>query len=166
MKVSEITTTVVANYLRLDDATDPLLTPILATVKAFISSYTGIYNQSIVDTITTDGVGNVFVASKKPFIASTLIVKVDDVTKTITTDYTVDAVSGIITFLTIPTENSEIEISYTYGLDAFEEFWIVVMIMCQDMHDNRTLIVDTQNLNQTVETILDLHRTNLLPSEV
>lgn len=166
MKVSEITTTTVADYLRLDNATDTLLTPILATVKAFISSYTGIYNQNIVDTITADGVGNVFVTTKKPFIASTLVVKIDGATKTITTDYTIDAVSGKITFVTIPIENSEIEISYTYGLDAFEEFWIVVMIMCQDMYDNRTLVVDTQNLNQTVETILDLHRTNLLPSEV
>jgi len=164
MKVSEITTMTVANYLRLDDATDPLLTPILAVAKKFIEGYTNIYDQNITDTYTANGITNGFKASMYPFIASTLVVKVNGVTKTLTTDYTVDAVKGIVTLVAIPSENDEITIDYTFGVDAFEEFWLVVMILCQDMYDNRTLVVDNTNMNRTVETILNLHRRNLLPS--
>lgn len=47
-------------------------------------------------------------------------------------------------------------------LDATPDFVIVVMILVQDMYDNRTRYVDTTALNQTVETILGMHRVNLL----
>ena len=47
-------------------------------------------------------------------------------------------------------------------LDDYEDFFIVVMILCQDMYDNRTLYVDKTNLNKVVETILGMHSTNLL----
>lgn len=48
-------------------------------------------------------------------------------------------------------------------LDAFQDFVIVVFILCQDMWDNRSLYVDKSNLNNTVETILGMHSVNLLP---
>ena len=163
MKVSEITTSTVANYLRLDDATDTLLTPILSVAKSYISSYTGIHDEKIVDTFYGNG-EDVFIASKHPFIASTLIVKIDGVAKTITTDYTVDAINGTITFLSTPYENCEIELSYSIGLDAYDEFFIVVLILCQDMYDNRTYVVDNDKVNVVVKSILDMHCTNLLPT--
>lgn len=47
-------------------------------------------------------------------------------------------------------------------LDEFRDFIIVVLILCQDMWDNRTLYVDTTNVNKVVESILDLHSVNLL----
>lgn len=47
-------------------------------------------------------------------------------------------------------------------LDDFEDFYIVVMVLCQDMYDNRSLYVDKNNLNKVVETILGMHSTNLL----
>lgn len=47
-------------------------------------------------------------------------------------------------------------------LDDYEDFYIVVLVLCQDMHDNRTLYVDKSNLNKVVETILGMHSTNLL----
>lgn len=47
-------------------------------------------------------------------------------------------------------------------MDEHEDFYIVVMILCQDMYDNRRMYVDTKNLNQVVSTILDMHRINLL----
>ena len=47
-------------------------------------------------------------------------------------------------------------------LDSFEDFIIVVFILCQDMYDNRTMYVDKSNLNKVVETILGLHQVNLL----
>ena len=49
-------------------------------------------------------------------------------------------------------------------LDDYEDFYIVVMILCQDMHDNRTMYVEKNNLNRVVETILGMHCTNLLPT--
>lgn len=47
-------------------------------------------------------------------------------------------------------------------LDNYADFVIVVLILCQDMWDNRTLYVDKSNLNRVVETILGMHSTNLL----
>jgi hypothetical protein len=48
-------------------------------------------------------------------------------------------------------------------LDSFQDFVIVVFILCQDMWDNRTLYVDKSNLNKVVDTILGMHSVNLLP---
>jgi len=47
-------------------------------------------------------------------------------------------------------------------LDNYQDFVIVVMILVQDMWDNRTLYVDKSNLNKVVETILGMHSVNLL----
>ena len=47
-------------------------------------------------------------------------------------------------------------------LDDHEDFVIVVFVLCQDMYDNRTLYVDNSNLNKVVDTILGMHRVNLL----
>jgi len=48
------------------------------------------------------------------------------------------------------------------GVDLHDDFTIVIYILCQNMHDNRTLYVDKTNLNRVVSTILDMHSTNLL----
>ena len=42
-------------------------------------------------------------------------------------------------------------------LDQYDDFTIVIFILCQDMYDNRTLYVDKTNLNKVVETILGMH---------
>lgn len=47
-------------------------------------------------------------------------------------------------------------------LDEFQNFVIVVLVLCQDMWDNRTLYVDKAELNFVVKSILDLHSVNLL----
>lgn len=47
-------------------------------------------------------------------------------------------------------------------LDKFQDFVIVVLILVQDMWDNRTMYVDSTNLNYVVETILGMHSVNLL----
>lgn len=49
-----------------------------------------------------------------------------------------------------------------HGLDNFQDFVIVVFVLCQDMWDNRTMYVDSTNLNNVVESILGLHQVNLL----
>lgn len=48
------------------------------------------------------------------------------------------------------------------NLDSFPDFVIVVFILCQDMWDNRTMYVDSTNLNYVVQTILGMHEVNLL----
>ena len=48
------------------------------------------------------------------------------------------------------------------GVDKYPEFVIVVLILCQDMWDNRTMYVDSKDLNNTVQSILAMHSVNLL----
>lgn len=47
-------------------------------------------------------------------------------------------------------------------LDDYRDIIIVILILVQDMWDNRTLYVDTNNANKVVESILGLHSVNLL----
>lgn len=47
-------------------------------------------------------------------------------------------------------------------MDNYQDFVIVVLILVQDMWDNRTMYVDSQNLNFVVDSILHLHSVNLL----
>ena len=48
------------------------------------------------------------------------------------------------------------------GVDKYHEFVIAVLILCQDMWDNRTMYVDSKDMNNTVRSILYLHSVNLL----
>ena len=47
-------------------------------------------------------------------------------------------------------------------LDNYTDFIIVVFVLCQSMYDDRTMYVDSSNLNKVVETILGMHSVNLL----
>ena len=47
-------------------------------------------------------------------------------------------------------------------LDNYQDFVIVVLVLVQGMYDNRTMCVDSTNLNPVVETILGMHSVNLL----
>ena len=92
MKVSDITYTDIANYIRLTEVSQEeqsLLTNLISIAKAFIKDNTGVED-----------------------------------------------------------------------LDEFDDFVIVVFILCQDMYDNRTLYVDKSDLNKVVETILGMHSLN------
>lgn len=106
MKVSEITVSNVAEYLRFDDpdnladAEKSKLEALLTAAKQYIVAYTGIPLSS---------------------------------------------------------DNTDIE-----TLDNHEDFYIVVMVLCQDMYDNRSMYVDKSNLNKVVETILGMHCRNFL----
>ncbi len=50
----------------------------------------------------------------------------------------------------------------TEELDDYKDFVFAVFILVQDMWDNRSLYVDTTNMNKVVETILGMHSVNLL----
>ena len=54
----------------------------------------------------------------------------------------------------------------TAQLDESQDFVPVLLVLCQDMYDNRALYVDSANVNQMVQSILDMHSVNLLPSAV
>lgn len=47
-------------------------------------------------------------------------------------------------------------------LDNYQDFVIVALVLVQDMYDNRTMYVDSRNVNTVVETILGMHSINLL----
>jgi uncharacterized phage protein (predicted DNA packaging) len=48
------------------------------------------------------------------------------------------------------------------NIDLHEDIVIVVYVLVQDMFDNRALYVDRSYTNRTVETILGMHRVDLL----
>ena len=66
--------------------------------------------------------------------------------------------------------NNLLEIAKTYiesytgqtELDNYQDFVIVALTLVQGMYDNRTMCVDSTNLNTVVETILGMHSVNLL----
>ena len=51
-------------------------------------------------------------------------------------------------------------------LDESSDLVVALLVLCQDMYDNRALYVDSANVNLAVQSILDMHSVNLLPSAV
>lgn len=51
-------------------------------------------------------------------------------------------------------------------LDESEDFIGALLVLAQDMYDNRALYVDSANVNMAAQSILDMHSVNLLPSAV
>lgn len=98
-----------------------------------------------------------------------MVSKVSEITINDVADYIrVDVDSNIETYLNIAknyiSNYTGIPITSEDGesLDDFPDFVIVVYVLCQDMHDNRTLYVDKSNINKVVQSILDMHRRNFL----
>lgn len=52
----------------------------------------------------------------------------------------------------------------TAQLDESQDFVPVLLMLCQDMYDTRALYVDSANVNRMVQSTLDMHSVNLLPS--
>lgn len=51
-------------------------------------------------------------------------------------------------------------------LDESSDLVIALFVLAQDMYDNRAMYVDSANVNLAVQSILDMHSVNLLPSVV
>lgn len=47
-------------------------------------------------------------------------------------------------------------------LDNYPDLTLALYALAQDMYDNRTIYVDKANISDTVSTILNMYRTNLL----
>ena len=84
-------------------------------------------------------------------------IRIDDYEESEIETYLNIAKSYISSYTGIPVANEEGE-----SLDDFPDFVIVAYILCQDMYDNRTMYVDKNNINRTVQTILDMHTRNNL----
>lgn len=168
MKVSEITVSDVANYLRLEpgEYTEVEIQTLIDAAKAFIKSYTGLDDISITNENigTGDGIKTIFYLKNTPVVLGTQTIYVDGIAKTKDTDYYLDEATGKIVFVNAPPIGAAITATYKAGIDAYEDFTIVVYILCQDMYDNRSLYIDESNLNKVVDTILGMHCTNLLPT--
>lgn len=103
-------------------------------------------------------------------MANAEIIKVSDITVTDVTDYlripevTAEDTALLTTALNVAKEFVK---SYTglddQGMDAHEDLVIVIYVLCQSMYDNRAYYVDKSNLNNVIESILNLHSRNLLP---
>lgn len=48
------------------------------------------------------------------------------------------------------------------ALDEKEDLTIALMILCNEMYDNREYTVDNDKANKVVNSILDMHSVNLL----
>lgn len=46
-------------------------------------------------------------------------------------------------------------------MDDHSDITMAVMVICQDLYDNRSLYVESNNLNATIETILSMYDRNL-----
>ena len=98
------------------------------------------------------------------------ITKVSDITVTDVTDFlrisevTDEDTSLLTTALNVA---KQFVMSYTgldaEGMDAHEDLVIVIYVLCQNMYDDRTYYVDKGNINNVVESILNLHCTNFMP---
>lgn len=51
-------------------------------------------------------------------------------------------------------------------LDESSDLVTALFVLAHDMYDNRALYVDSANVNLAVQSILDMHSVNLLPSAV
>ena len=47
-------------------------------------------------------------------------------------------------------------------IDTHADFPTALLVLCQDMYDNRAMYVEKSNVNRVVESILNMHRVNLL----
>jgi len=47
-------------------------------------------------------------------------------------------------------------------LDEHSDIAVAVMVLCQDMYDNRAMYVDKGNANRVVTAILHMHRQNFV----
>ena len=103
-------------------------------------------------------------------MANSVISKVSDITVTDVTDYlripeiTTEITSLLTTALNVAKQYVK---SYTglddAGMDAHEDLVIVIYVLCQSMYDDRTMYVDKSNINNVVESILNLHCVNFMP---
>lgn len=63
------------------------------------------------------------------------------------------------TYTGLPIQKTEGQEDY---LDKYQDVTIAILVLCQDMYDNRSMYVDKGNVNQVVKSILGMHCRNLV----
>ena len=98
-----------------------------------------------------------------------VINKVSEITPNDLADYLrlVDADQNDLNTLTTMLNIAKVYVGEYTGhtiaeLDDYKDIIVVILVLVQDMWDNRTLYVDGNNANKVVESILGLHSVNLL----
>ncbi len=66
--------------------------------------------------------------------------------------------SFIISYTHLPVESTD----SGKTINDYDDFYIAYMVLCQDMHENRTFAVDKDKINPTVAAILGMHSHNLV----
>ena len=66
--------------------------------------------------------------------------------------------SFIISYTHLPVESAD----GRKTINDYDDLYIAYMVLCQDMHENRTFTVDKDKINPTVATILGMHSFNLV----
>ena len=46
--------------------------------------------------------------------------------------------------------------------DELQDLTIAILVLCADMYDNRSMTIDSAQVNTTVRSILDMHSVNLV----
>lgn len=64
--------------------------------------------------------------------------------------------SGAIAYVKSYTGYTETE------LDKYQELTLAVLVIAQDMYDDRTMIIDKDKINLVLKTTLGMHQNNLL----
>lgn len=88
------------------------------------------------------------------------ITEVDDSLEEDLSTFLEIAINYIENYTGIPRKKKDVEQSE--NLDDYNDFIIVIYILCQDMYDNRAMYIDRNYKNDTVKTILDMHTRNNL----
>lgn len=150
MTISDITTDVLTEYLRIDDPSEAdkkLLDAVLVNAKAFISAYTGI-PYTVAETESTSGsddddIGPVYVKIRTDSAGNVTTIVTDDNGEE----------------FRYRNKDGEVLDSAPDNIENYEDLWLPCMILCQDAYDNRTLYPDKNNINRAVETALSMHVT-------
>ena len=88
--------------------------------------------------------------------------RVDDYEESDIETYLNIAKSYISNYTGIPEADEYEEEEEADTLDTYSDFVIVVYVLCQDMYDNRSMYVNSGNINKVVQSILDMHTRNNL----
>lgn len=114
------------------------------------------FPQPMKDYATGDGESTQFKLTERPVMEGSYTIKVNSVTQTETTDYSIDRDSGWITFVTAPSGDTGITIDYKYA-DLNDTGWIhIINDIIKDL-DNygyfKSEVVDDTTLTSTANTI-------------
>lgn len=166
MKISEIKVSDIATYLRLENGQYDIgiMDAIITAAKSYIISQTGIQERTIIgeEVGIGDGYETEFYTEHASIIGESVKVYINDVLLVENEDYVIDYASGLIAIVNIPEYGDIITADYSLGLDAYSDLTIALMVLCQDMYDNRSIYVDKTNINKVVDNILGAHSHNLL----